>query len=377
MIKKVLIHFGPPKTGSSALQKWLNENQNILRRHSIYYPSHDADANGVSSGNVECVCSIGKDGLFFLDQNKVDKLISDFKQSSYEVLLLSSEAFFRLLEPIAKSFPDSLLVGYIRDPLGFKESIYNQSVKRHGNNKNIELPKQLGWFQLKRFETLLSSIGVKRFKLLAYLPPNGTNHDVVTEFLDILQIKHSYTKNVIVNNSYCHEALQFRRQLNAFKIGPIEHELDLILQGYQLGTKDYTYIPNGLFESYKTQCEQVLTDFSSRYDVENMSVLIKSIKNRKTNVYIPQELSDEALTKLILYIRNGYPESYLKLCVALCGQSSESIENDCFKAKIIGTLKCHISYSIIKVLFWGSSQLKTRVIFLINQISALLSGKGT
>ncbi len=48
----IIIHIGPPKTGTSAIQKWLKDHTDDLKQCGVYYPEHLEDSNGVSSGNL-------------------------------------------------------------------------------------------------------------------------------------------------------------------------------------------------------------------------------------------------------------------------------------------------------------------------------------
>lgn len=51
-MKSILIHAGPGKTGSSALQKFLHSHRNELAAQGVLYPEHQLDANGISSGHI-------------------------------------------------------------------------------------------------------------------------------------------------------------------------------------------------------------------------------------------------------------------------------------------------------------------------------------
>ena len=45
MSRRVLLHVGCPKTGTSYLQDVLFRNQEVLREHDILYPAHRFDAH--------------------------------------------------------------------------------------------------------------------------------------------------------------------------------------------------------------------------------------------------------------------------------------------------------------------------------------------
>lgn len=41
--RRALLHFGPPKTGTSALQAWCSRNRAVLARHAVHYASVDRE----------------------------------------------------------------------------------------------------------------------------------------------------------------------------------------------------------------------------------------------------------------------------------------------------------------------------------------------
>ena len=82
LIKNVYIHVGPPKTGTSAVQKWLNSNQRFLKENGIYYPSHNVDSNGVSSGNVRSIYDVDESKQLTLN---TDNLSRNLDETLYNV----------------------------------------------------------------------------------------------------------------------------------------------------------------------------------------------------------------------------------------------------------------------------------------------------
>ena len=49
--KQIIIHVGPAKTGTSALQYFLLRNRNELKKVGYYYPEHRIDENDISGGH--------------------------------------------------------------------------------------------------------------------------------------------------------------------------------------------------------------------------------------------------------------------------------------------------------------------------------------
>ena len=137
MKKEIFIHIGPPKTGTSAIQKWCNDNSKLLLKYSVFYPNHITDSNGVSSGNLLSIYSRDKNNNLFLDQKKIEIVLKKFEHSQCKKLLLSSEFFFQRVSELSKALPTSTFIAYIRNPIEKKESLYNQGVKRHQYTEKI------------------------------------------------------------------------------------------------------------------------------------------------------------------------------------------------------------------------------------------------
>ncbi|XQF90874.1 sulfotransferase [Pseudoalteromonas espejiana] len=134
---KTIIHIGPPKTGTSAIQKWLKDHASYLLSKGVYYPEHQQDSNGISSGNFLSVFS-AHNGDYVFNPKKLQDIITKAQAANCSTLLLSSEFFFSRLPALIKAIPDAQFIAYVRNPAQLHESHYNQSVKRHGNTAVIK-----------------------------------------------------------------------------------------------------------------------------------------------------------------------------------------------------------------------------------------------
>jgi hypothetical protein len=134
--RQVLIHVGFGKTGSTAIQNMLYSNRKQLSTNGISYVDSQELVGNVQSGNIG--------SIFQYLQNKPDKseladllsphlieeklnilsneLLADLPTSRLELL-------FECLSDLDIEFK---LLAYIRSPLNWYISAYNQMVKRHG-----------------------------------------------------------------------------------------------------------------------------------------------------------------------------------------------------------------------------------------------------
>ena len=111
------------------------------------------DENGISSGNAREICAPDPEGRLALDHQKLTNVLNAFENNpKAHILLLSSESFFRIIDDIIQAVPDAEIICFLRNPVEFQLSIYNQSVKRHGNQRPFAPGKRLN---LGQWESIL------------------------------------------------------------------------------------------------------------------------------------------------------------------------------------------------------------------------------
>ena len=308
--KKILLHIGPPKTGSSAIQKCFSDNRNALLESGIFYPAHLTDANGISSGHQETILSKNERGEFVIDRAKIAQVIAQFTASSAHTMVLSSEAFFRRASTLVRILPNCEVIAFVRNPIDFIESQYNQSVKRHMNANKIELPSKLGVGQIKALTELLEENENKTFHLHTYL----RGEDIIDKFASLVGGNKSLEKpSSHINSSYTHEALQFKRIINTFSLGKIDAELDRALQSYTQGCRAYTYIPQERYLAYQNYCKAVLEEFCSKFEVNGSNELFAELTQQRTEVEKQQTIEPVELRALIQFLKSHHRTTFKKL----------------------------------------------------------------
>lgn len=135
-IKRIYIHIGCGKTGSSALQVWLSNSVAELQAQGISYPLHKSTPLGdykITSGNGYRLTNAIFDkriGRYFKQWNR---------QLSEETLLFSSERFQLLtsedwlyfLSFVEKYNIEIHIIAFVRDVYDITYSSYQQLIKRH------------------------------------------------------------------------------------------------------------------------------------------------------------------------------------------------------------------------------------------------------
>ena len=333
--KRIILHIGPPKTGSSAIQKFLLDNGTFLQQKGIYYPPHSIDKNGISSGNQDAILAHNDKGELVINRDKITALLNTFRMSNANILLLSSEAFFKRANTLIRLLPNCEAIAFVRTPLDFVESIYNQSVKRHFVTDKMRLPKALGTYQLDKLAELIDKNKEKKVRLLAY-SQNNNGVDAVGTFVQGLDksIPVPVAKQKI-NTSYCHEALQFKRLINSFRLASLDFDIDRVLQAYNPDTRSYTYIPPQIYKQYFSEALQALKDFCNKYPVDGGQSLVDELKASTPFVYKEQCLTGEELASIIEFFKRESLTTYLELRAALMKQIACSSDAKLIRQAIV------------------------------------------
>src|SRR5690554_6929538 len=128
---RVCIHIGAPKTGSSAIQYFLQNNRSKLEKYGYFYPEHRTDKNDVSGGHAELGSAV-----IAGDMEKASALIEGWLEEAKArklTLLVSSEALYGRIAEVRELFSghDVQVLAYFRHPVEALVSNHNQSIKRH------------------------------------------------------------------------------------------------------------------------------------------------------------------------------------------------------------------------------------------------------
>lgn len=353
----ILIHIGPPKSGTSAIQKWLLTNVEKLKDQGVYYPKHSIDPNGVSSGNLLSLFTRVESGNLEFSESKKQKLLRDFELSGCSTLLLSSEFFFLQHPILAKAFPAAKFIAYLRYPVEVIESSYNQGVKRHGEIKKLGVPAKPKSFQLKTLERFIKSVGKERYILRPYHEACYNGGSLISDFCSVLGLSssvcYSETNQERVNTSYSIDALEFKRWFNQFPLGELQPILDRFLQSYSASATGYSLIPAKTFNLYKEEYVSVLQGFCKNYDVHASELFVKECESIKQKPFKKQEISDEdfeCLLKHFLEYKNVSRHSlYSKLV------NEWDINADIKKPERVAMIKKNVSFFTKFSAFWFSS----------------------
>lgn len=294
---RILIHIGPPKSGTSAIQKWLVTNHKYLLENGVYYPVHDCDNNGISSGNVLALYNRLENNKLVFSEEKYEQLCRHCTALGCDSLLLSSEFFFQRILELNTYFPSAEFIAYLRFPIEVAESSYNQGVKRHNETRKFGLPAVPQSPQLGILRRAISALSINRFILRPYHKQCFSNNNIVADFLTAIGCNLTSAileslPTAYVNKSYTLECLEFKRWMNQLPLGSLAHRLDSFLQSYTDGMMDYSLVPEKKFYMHKEAFVKKLRNFCEQFPVDNSQTFIQLCEDIKQKKPIKQEISD-------------------------------------------------------------------------------------
>lgn len=318
MKKRVIFHVGPPKTGSSAIQQFLHQHRQQLLASGVLYPAHSVDENGISSGNAREVCSEDAEGRLALDQQKLTRLLDAFQQNpKATILLLSSESFFRIVDDITEAVPAAEIICFLRNPVEFQLSIYNQSVKRHGNHKLFTPGKRLN---LGQWETILKAANqLEDHQLHCFAYKNyGEKGNVITDVIGVLGLHDELAvSDSSVNVSYSFAALELKRWLNQFPISALQGELDAYLQAASAGANRYRLLDDETLAAYKQQLADVTAKFQQLLAEQDWRLVTEAIDKVAELPWLRQNDHESDIAGLVSQLRQDKPMLFRALGVVI------------------------------------------------------------
>jgi len=313
MANKLLIHIGSPKTGSSALEYFLNKNRNKLKEYGILYPKHNVNKNGISSGHHYLIPK--KNSKFEKNRNQLLNIIDTTKKD----VVLSSESFFYNFEKIHALFPNATYILYLRRPDLYAYSAYGQEVKRHNNSNKLTSAYLKSSYQsyINTLERIAKRVRKGQLIIKPYENNQFVNENIFEDFLSIIGIETLNTLNLPekkINQGYTLNALEYKRMINSISSGNEFAELDFILQQYSdnsTDSKDLSCLvldkdENDLLLQYKSIIDRIeeivnVKNFFKNPNTKNITKNYVELTKQKTD-----EISSYIFRKDFKLLKNMY-----------------------------------------------------------------------
>lgn len=312
------IHIGLPKTGTSAIQKSLVDNYELLKqKFSLLYPELGRWVDGSHHGlafafgdnpYLKTLSPDAQKDLLSLLQNEID-------ESSCQNVLLSSECFHlynneQFIE-FSKGF-NVRLICYLRRADMYLESFYAQNVQDSVVKESRSFDKfieenydKIDYLEfLKRWETLSARNNIV---VRIYDKSQFIEGELLVDFynaLDIDSTEESLSVSTRVNVSFPNIVNKYKLLLNRVLENQSEYLVSL-LKNYSMTNSD-DYKVKGSFLTHELSCKIIqkyignINAISTLYTVD-ATIIYPKIEADNDNVYLELQSNDVYRISKYLY----------------------------------------------------------------------------
>lgn len=353
----VYLHIGTPKTGTSAIQMFCEENRAILEKNGICYPKFPVQFKGIG---------IHRNAYFL--SNKVyqsgkrnHQKEQEIRQKCYDVLRekvqkfetivisdehiwnekeLNSENFAKLKDIIEDMGATLKVIVYLRRQDLVVQSYWAQQVKegeKSGFKEYIDNQKYT-YFELdyeKRIGEIAQSIGKENIIVHVYEKQQykGKQQNIISDFLNIFGqgLKKEYKQKELVHNvSLSGIYLELKRYMNQYPEYCTKQNFFVnVLTKLQAQEEGVTFFQTGIYFGRQDQF-----DFLAQYDRGNEAIAREYLKREDGALFWDEIKNDEEKA-------TSYSEKEL---LALCSRAFLKQEEDrAEKARAVEDLRASIA----------------------------------
>lgn len=298
-MRKLILHIGRHKTGTTAIQRFLYGNPELLRANGYCYPDHGA----IGFGHHDIAGALIKKNMELSEisdneaVNKIRELIAGLVKGKKGIPIISSEAFQncdpKLVRAALSAYEVNVIV-YLREPVSYLLSSYTQKV--HATNYTGTVEQYTNSTPLNSYKQFIKEWS-DAFGSNVYVHIYSRDHllkrDIVLDFCESAlgidhQIVSALYQSSSTNKSLSNSLLRFKLWVNQFDAMKESHSRLLYVRLEELA----------------------LTDKSGPVLISDE--LIKDIEDRTTSGN--NEISIERFSRPLLF------EPYSKPPVGSCGR---------------------------------------------------------
>ena len=222
--KTFFVHAGGSKTGTSALQNFLEIHAGQLEQHDFAYVNrlNIQSHYEITSGNGILLTQLLKSAS--IAPNELDCLVLSYFGSCHNAIC-SSEQFADLdargwQELLAATIRLGIklqVIFYVRNVIPFLISLYDQALKRHGCWQEFDdIVSEMDWQPIAALQAMVAGVSAANMHVLHY---DSHHHHLIRNFLDNLGIDNSFKVDAseqarIVNRSLTHQEREHLKIIN-------------------------------------------------------------------------------------------------------------------------------------------------------------------
>ncbi|MGK7909745.1 MAG: hypothetical protein AB4040_21265 [Synechococcus sp.] len=236
--RKVFLHIGTAKTGSTSIQTFLSHNRDLLYKNNYLYPSSPGKKNHLKLASfalddskmphVRKLCGIkSRDDIIPFRESFTSDILNEvhsskatniiFSNEHCDLLLLDSEVK-RLHDLISQISSDTTIILYVRRQDDFLTTMYSTMIK-NGKTTKFSLPRKNDRYNFYALANRYAKyFGKNNIKVRLFKSELLKNSDVVDDFLDLVGIPDINLLETVnkSNLSLDVKHLDFLRRLNQY-----------------------------------------------------------------------------------------------------------------------------------------------------------------
>lgn len=221
----IYLHIGLPKSGSSAIQVYLNDNNVELKKLNVLYPwPHKyRQLFKTSAGNGKKISLVFKNGMKEKEINTIKDELYNYDKK-YDKVIISSEGLstnFKDPSQLKRFIPENSeykIVLYVRNQVDKFVSDTNQTIK-NALREDYNISER--WFEFNNYYELLERwsdvFGKDNIIAKVYDRDLFKDGDLIKDFCSVLDMQYLDTpQNDIINPSLDYNYLEIMRIVNHY-----------------------------------------------------------------------------------------------------------------------------------------------------------------
>ncbi len=306
MKKKIYIHIGSPKTGSTSIQRYLTSHQKHLLDQGLYYPIAGR-AYRKDQTKTECLKSPREDificmnGDVVRSSDKLRPILCDFNEQKVDRMLLSEEGLF-LGSSLAHSLKDQNVlrlladydvhvVVYLRPAIEYLCSLWAEMIKMGDTTElDVFLLEHPYSDNLRSLFDISQKIGAVNMIIKTFEKQTWIGGSLVNDFMNTFGIEEiaSNNKKSFQNITYSRYQTEKRLFVNKILKSKITEDGHLISKKISKTGSNQTVldtvsdrIVEKVFEKYHPIESELGRTFANRDDLFRSKYRYSSSANRK------------------------------------------------------------------------------------------------
>lgn len=242
-MKKLFLHIGLHKTGTTSIQRTLNQNKIALNNQGFGYfcqmPNGQVNKGGSTGSWMRSKHIQPEFGFEIKNSSKLAKKLNDLP---FKSIIMSTEAFswvfdsdqIRKLSNALKEYFDVEVIVYLRRQDKLAVSHFQQASKKRNHQSYryygggcLALPSRTGEYEgyfdyFTRLSMWIDAFGIDKIKCRVFDKAELVRGDVVSDFLNLVGIESDQIRLVRVNESYGYERTKIGHLINDSNlVGPV------------------------------------------------------------------------------------------------------------------------------------------------------------